>query len=85
MKTAAEIDADIDACLASRSVCECAGVVGGEEIPLTAAKRRSATYFERCYLESVMKKAGGNVTEGARIAGLDRSNFRKLLQRHKIR
>jgi transcriptional regulator with GAF, ATPase, and Fis domain len=85
MKTPVELDADIDACLASRSVCECAGTLGSEEIPLTAAKRRSAVYFERCYLENVIKKAGGNVTEGARIAGLDRSNFRKLLQRHKIR
>lgn len=84
-KTSAELEADIDAYLASRSVCESAGVISSAEIPLTAAKRRAATEFERCYLKSVIEKAGGSVTDGARIAGLDRTNFRRLLQRHGIR
>lgn len=52
--------------------------------PLTEAKRQSATEFERCYLENLMKRAG-SVSEAARLAGLDRTNFRRLLTRHGLR
>lgn len=54
-------------------------------MPLTEAKRLAASEFERRYLVSVMERAGGSVSEGARIAGLDRTNFRRLLQRHGLR
>src|SRR5690606_33227991 len=50
--------------------------------PLTEAKRRAAAEFERRYLVAVMSKAKGSVSEAARLAGLDRTNFRRLLQRH---
>ena len=52
--------------------------------PLTEAKRQSATEFERCYLMNLMQRAG-SVSEGARLAGLDRTNFRRLLSRHGLR
>lgn len=48
---------------------------------LTEAKRQSAADFERCYLVNLMQRAG-SVSEGARLAGLDRTNFRRLLNRH---
>ena len=51
---------------------------------LTAAKRQSATEFERCYLVNLMQRAG-SVSEAARLAGLDRTNFRRLLSRHGLR
>ncbi|HWU89551.1 MAG TPA: sigma 54-interacting transcriptional regulator, partial [Kofleriaceae bacterium] len=51
-------------------------------LPLTVSKRRAATAFERAYLVKVMQKAKGSVSEAARLAGLDRTNFRRLLQRH---
>lgn len=54
-------------------------------MPLTAAKRCAAATFERSYLIRVMERAGGSVSEGARLAGLDRTNFRRLLQRHGLR
>lgn len=38
--------------------------------------------FERAYVAAVMQRARGNVTVAARIAGMDRSNFRRLLKRH---
>ena len=52
--------------------------------PLTEAKRQSATEFERCYLVNLMQRAG-SVSEAARLAGLDRTNFRRLLSRHGLR
>ena len=52
--------------------------------PLTEAKRQSAAEFERCYLVNLMQRAG-TVSEAARLAGLDRTNFRRLLSRHGLR
>ncbi|MGE0869735.1 MAG: sigma-54-dependent transcriptional regulator [Kofleriaceae bacterium] len=52
--------------------------------PLTEAKRRASASFEKSYLIAAMRRAKGSVSEAARIAGLDRTNFRRLLQRHKL-
>ena len=52
--------------------------------PLTEAKRQSAAEFERCYLINLMQRAG-SVSEAARLAKLDRTNFRRLLTRHGLR
>jgi DNA-binding NtrC family response regulator len=52
--------------------------------PLTEAKRRATAQFEKAYLEKVMLRANGSVSEAARLSGLDRTNFRRLLQRHAI-
>jgi two-component system response regulator HydG len=41
--------------------------------------------FERDYLERVLEQCGGNVSQAARRAGMDRSNFRRLLDRHGVR
>ena len=52
-----------------------------------AADRGEATSsraFEQRYLMKVMERSHGSVSEAARLAGLDRTNFRRLLQRHGI-
>ena len=54
-------------------------------MPLTEAKRLAAAEFERRYLVRVMESANGSVSEGARLSGLDRTNFRRVLQRHGLR
>jgi len=54
-------------------------------MPLVDAKRLVASAFERRYLIRVMERAQGSVSEGARLTGLDRTNFRRLLQRHGLR
>jgi DNA-binding NtrC family response regulator len=52
--------------------------------PLTEAKRRAGAAFEKSYLTVAMERAKGSISEAARLAGLDRTNFRRLLQRHGI-
>ncbi len=56
----------------------------GDLPPLTDAKRKASSDFEKRYLVLAMEKAKGSVSEAARLAGLDRTNFRRLLQRHGI-
>jgi transcriptional regulator with GAF, ATPase, and Fis domain len=51
-------------------------------MPLTAAKRLAAAAFERNYLVRAMETAQGSAVDAARASGVDRSNFRRLLQRH---
>lgn len=46
-----------------------------------AAKEQATATFDRIYIEQLLEKAGGNVTQAARMAGLDRSNFRRVLKR----
>jgi hypothetical protein len=52
------------------------------QMPLTEAKRLAAAAFERNYLVRAMETAQGSAVDAARAAGVDRSNFRRLLQRH---
>ena len=51
---------------------------GAPSRPLGEARAQ----FERQYLEQVIRRAEGNTAEAARIAGVDRSNFRRLLKRY---
>ena len=84
-KTAAQLDADIAIFLAGKPACSGIDATGITSTPFTEAKQRSTAEFEQCYLASVLERAGGSVSEGARIAGLDRTNFRRLLHRYGIR
>ena len=91
-KRAHQLDRDIARVLAGRTkrsyhatIRECATWAPEATVePLTEAKRQSANEFERCYLINLMAKAG-TVSEAARLAKLDRSNFKKLLHRHGLR
>ena len=48
------------------------------------AKRRVNATFERGYLVKVLERAGGSISEAARLAGIDRTNLRRLLKRYEI-
>ena len=49
-------------------------------VPFEEARRR----FERAYLVRVLKLTAGNVTQAARLAKRNRTEFYKLLQRHQL-
>jgi two-component system response regulator AtoC len=57
---------------------------GDELLSLTEAKRKASSAYEKAYLERVMRKTKGSISQAARLSGLDRTNFRRLLQRHGI-
>jgi DNA-binding NtrC family response regulator len=53
-------------------------------LPLTEAKRRINATFERAYLLNVLERARGSMSEAARLAGIDRTNLRRLMKRYAI-
>ncbi len=57
--------------------------ISGElaDLPYKDAKHRAMTAFDQSYFSAVLRRAGGNVSEAARQAGLDRSNFRRAARR----
>jgi two-component system response regulator HydG len=55
------------------------------ELPYREAKERSLEKFETAYFESLLARTQGNVSEAARQAGLDRSNFRRAVKRAGVR
>jgi len=72
--------------------------VGGEEtretggIPVPTgheifrdAKERMVRQFERSYLVQVMAAVDGNVSRAARLAGMQRRDFQRLLRKHDVR
>ena len=52
-------------------------------LPYAAAKDRILDVFDDTYIERLMQRTEGNVSEAARLAGMDRSNFRRLLKKVK--
>jgi DNA-binding NtrC family response regulator len=45
------------------------------------AKDRVVSAFDHAYVEQLLKRVGGNVSEAARLSGMDRSNFRRLMKK----
>jgi len=50
----------------------------------TTLKKRWSFLFEREYLVAILNRHDGNVSAAAREAHLDRSNFLRLLRRHRM-
>jgi DNA-binding NtrC family response regulator len=55
------------------------------DLPFNDAKRRAVEQFEAGYAFGTLTRCGGNVSEAARQAGMDRSNFRRILRKYKGR
>ena len=52
------------------------------QLAFKPAKALAVQSFEQRYVREVMARSEGNVSAAARIADLDRSNFRRLLKRY---
>jgi DNA-binding NtrC family response regulator len=84
---------DLDAVVAAASErVKDAGRVAGSasamlvdlaDVPYAEAKRSLVALFDETYTGELLRRTGGNLSEAARRAGLDRSNFRRLLKRHR--
>jgi two-component system response regulator HydG len=53
-------------------------------LPYVQAKKQVVGAFDQQYLTRVLKQTGGNITAAAALAGLDRSNFRRLLKQYRV-
>ncbi len=51
------------------------------EMPYREAKARALATFDTAYFRAVLERSGGNISQAARQAGLDRSNFRRAAKR----
>jgi DNA-binding NtrC family response regulator len=51
--------------------------------PFAEAKKVAMTLFEDAYVAEVLRQSGGNLSEAARKAGVDRSNFKRIVRRAK--
>jgi DNA-binding NtrC family response regulator len=51
--------------------------------PYAEAKRAAMERFDEAYVRELLRRSNGNVSEAARKAGLDRSNFRRILRKYK--
>jgi len=54
----------------------------GSSRQFQAAKARAIAEFERRYVMELLARAGGNITQAARLAGKDRSAFGKLVRKY---
>jgi DNA-binding NtrC family response regulator len=61
------------------------GLSWTDELSFKEARKRAQNDFEVAYLERLLQLTDGNVSEAARRAGLDRSNFRRILNRLEIK
>jgi DNA-binding NtrC family response regulator len=55
------------------------------DLPLTQAREVWLRNFAEAYLGDLMRRHGGNVSQAARAAGVDRKTLRRLLTRHGIK
>lgn len=55
------------------------------DLPFAEAKELMMKAFEVRYLTAMLERSHGSISAAARLAHLDRSNFRRLLRRHGLR
>ena len=61
--------------------------LGGKDLtqyPYQEAKDRALASFNRTYLASLLKQTSGNISIASDRAGMDRSNFKKIVKRYSI-
>jgi DNA-binding NtrC family response regulator len=51
------------------------------DLPYAEARRRALLEFDRQYIQALLERTSNNISQAARAAGLDRSNFKRVLRR----
>ncbi|HZW35387.1 MAG: sigma-54-dependent transcriptional regulator [Deltaproteobacteria bacterium] len=54
------------------------------DVPFKEAKERVVSSFEKRYIEEVLRRSGGKLTDAARAAGMDNKNFSEKMKRYGI-
>lgn len=52
------------------------------DLPFEEAKERWIELFERRYLRELLERTGGNISQAARMAGVNRKTIHRLLKKH---
>jgi len=55
------------------------------KVPLKLARERVLSRFEQGYLGALLDQTGGNLSQAARLAGVDRMYLHRLVQKHGIK
>ncbi|HEX7124707.1 MAG TPA: sigma-54 dependent transcriptional regulator [Thermodesulfobacteriota bacterium] len=69
---------------ASRQVRVPADAAPAVDRPLKAAKAEWIRTFEQAYLVELLKQHGGNISQAARAAGIDRKTIHRLMTKYRI-
>ena len=56
----------------------------GADLPLKDAKADWLKQMETAYLQDLLRRHGGNVSQAARAAGIDRKTFHRLINKYKL-
>jgi DNA-binding NtrC family response regulator len=59
--------------------------VPGTDLPLAAAREAWLQAFAQEYLTDLLRRHGGNISQAARSAGVDRKTLHRLLAKHRIK
>ncbi len=57
----------------------------GAPTPLKTARERALRVFEHSYLSELLARSGGNISDAARMAGVDRVHLYRLLWKHGLK
>jgi transcriptional regulator with GAF, ATPase, and Fis domain len=58
---------------------------GAEKLSLREARENLLDGFEREYLRGLLRECGDNISEAARVAGVDRKTIARMMKRHGLR
>jgi len=53
-------------------------------VPYKQAKQVAIRSFDRVYISGLLREFNGNISRASKKAGLDRSNFRRLIKKYNI-
>ena len=58
--------------------------IPGRDLPLAEAREAWLGAFAQEYLTDLLRRHGGNISQAAKTAGVDRKTLHRLLAKHRI-